>query len=138
MKDTMKFLILSAVVTFTAVACAQSYTVTDLGVLGGRLSVATAVNDLGQVVGYSEFSDRTARSHAFFWTATTGMRDLGTLAGNDSIASAINNAGQVAGCSTTSSSLGHAFLWTASIVCRIWEHWEELNRVLTGSTKRAR
>src|SRR5262249_21667791 len=46
--------------------CLLSYTVTDLGALGGRLSAADGLNNLAQVVGFAEtsFSDI---HHAFLY-----------------------------------------------------------------------
>src|ERR1039458_10359337 len=87
-------------------AGAQSYTVTDLGVLPGAISSnAAAINDYGEVVGNSN-------DHAFLWTPSGGMQDLGTLAGDtESYGYAINDSGTVVGLSQ--SDLGkHAFLWT--------------------------
>ena len=52
----------------------------DLGTLGGTYSRARAVNEPGQVVGYSS-SPATPRAHAFSWTEAGGMVDLGTLGG---------------------------------------------------------
>ena len=77
-------------------------TVTDLGTLGGSYSYASAVNDSGQVVGYSGTAGSFA-SHAFSWTQKGGMVDLGTLGGSDgySSASAVNDSGQVVGSSST-------------------------------------
>ena len=75
---------------------AQSNFVTiDLGTLGGSRSSAVAVNDAGQVVGWSGLDG--AGAHAFSWTAAGGMIDLGTLGGSGSYASAVNDAGQVVG-----------------------------------------
>ncbi len=93
-----------------------------LGTLGGTYSHATAINDVGQVVGKATLSGDLAE-HAFLITPQGGawfrdsdldgrndlMIDLGTLNGSDnSEATAINNAGQVVGDSGS-----HAFLWDA-------------------------
>ena len=74
---------------------------TDLGVLtGGLYSVATAINNLGEVTG---FSDRTGvvdgqqiETHAFRYSNGV-MMDLGTLGGKASAGWGINDAGDVAG-----------------------------------------
>ena len=76
----------------------------DLGTLGdSESSFADAINDAGQVVGYSG-------GHAFI-TGPDGMgiRDLGTL-GGESLAEGINNAGQVVGYSDTAEGSRHAFV----------------------------
>jgi len=62
-------------------------------------SIGTAINDLGQVVGYSDGSGKTTT--AFLWTEFTGNRDLRTLAGGmpgwqEVRAYGINNKGQIA------------------------------------------
>lgn len=71
----------------------------DLGTLGGARSFANALNDLGQIVGGSNFSLTSTDTHAFRWTAETGMVSLhfspATFA--TSAAFDINNRGQVAG-----------------------------------------
>ena len=73
-------------------------TVTDIGKLGGGLddgSDASDINDRGQVTGSSDTS--AGDTHAFVWTAATGMRDIGTLGGNYSVGRSINESGQIAG-----------------------------------------
>lgn len=67
----------------------------DLGTLGGATSVATGVNDAGQVCGYSALA--SGEVHAFIWQPVLGLLDLGTLGGSDSRAAAINARGQVLG-----------------------------------------
>lgn len=95
------------------------YKLTDLGTLGGSLSEATAINDLGQVVGSAETSEGYQR--AFIWDANNGMNDLGTILPvlpGDNTAQAgawgINNNGQVVGWVNSKhvSHTPHAFLWT--------------------------
>lgn len=83
---------------------------TDLGTLGGESSRPTAINDIGQVVGFSEFEPITPGFHAFISNGA-GMTDLGTLPGGPvSEATAINNVGQVAGYSYTADLSVHAFI----------------------------
>jgi probable HAF family extracellular repeat protein len=85
-----------------------TYTITDLLTLGGTNSQALAINDKGQIVG---FSDTSGGSHAFLWDAMNGMQDLGTLGEAGSQALAINDNGQIAGFLETFSNGSHAFLW---------------------------
>ena len=82
-----------------------------LGTLGGTSAVVSALNDSGQVAGYSDIPGDSVQ-HAFRWTASSGMQDLGTL-GGFSAADAMNAAGTVVGGSVSSSSnMERAFLWT--------------------------
>jgi len=78
----------------------------DLGTLGGATSVARALNDRGQIVGYS--STASGETRAFLWE-DGHMIDLGTLEG-DSYAVAINRHGQILAYSYVNN-LPHAFLW---------------------------
>ena len=78
----------------------------------GKQCLPAAVNETGQVVGYSYTGN--VELHAFSWTAGGGMVDLGTLGGTESTAAAVNSTGQVVGWSTTAGdALTHAFSWTA-------------------------
>lgn len=72
----------------------------DLGTLGGTHSYGYSLNDKGEVVGYSDISDKTS-THAFVWTKRKGMIDLGTLGGKNSYAYGINRFGYVTGGSNT-------------------------------------
>jgi len=88
------------------------YTLTDLGTLGGGASQAYALNDMGQVVGWSA---AVGYSPAFLWQDGV-MLDLGILGGVYSCAYGINNRGQVVGIADTgippgSHSEYHACLW---------------------------
>jgi probable HAF family extracellular repeat protein len=96
----------------------------DLGNFGpipapGRVySIATGINDAGQVVGWANGPDD--ESHGFLWANGT-MQDLGTLGGEQSGADAINAAGQVVGYSTLAAAPGvepvtHAFLWKNGVM----------------------
>ena len=89
-----------------------SYTVTNLGTLGGSFSssYAMAINTLGQVVGFS-FTTGEAAYHAVLFSNGT-ITDLGTLGGPNSLAYGINSSGQIVGVSDTSSGTQHAFLYS--------------------------
>lgn len=82
----------------------------DLGTLGGTASTAAAVNNSGEVVGYSDLAN--GAWHAFSWTQAEGIVDLGTLGGAPSTAHAVNDSGQIVGQSSTAAGPDHAFLWT--------------------------
>ena len=88
---------------------------TDLGVLPGtQQSTARAVNDNGQIVGWTI---PAGPQHAFLYENGT-MSDLGTLGGTASFAYSINNSGQVVGDSwLTSSGLSDtAFIYSNGIM----------------------
>jgi probable HAF family extracellular repeat protein len=71
------------------------YRVVDLGTLGGATSNGEAINERGQVAGWSDTAG--GNRHAFLYSDGT-MQDLGTLTGgSDSYATALNDRGQVVG-----------------------------------------
>jgi probable HAF family extracellular repeat protein len=82
------------------------YSVTSLGTLGGRHSTGRAINDSGQVAGFS--TGVAGAYRAFFWSKNSGMLNLGLLHPTDfgSWAYGISNNGEVVGLSGES-----AFLW---------------------------
>ena len=107
---------LAALTAMPVAAHAQNYTITDVGVIGtGNESFAYAINDVGQVAGWSRITSGGNR-HAFRWTSGT-MLDLGTLGGNESFAYGINDSGHVVGRSMTSGATGdRAFLYNGALV----------------------
>lgn len=88
---------------------ASSYTLTDLGTLGGRLTVAKDINDSAQIVGYSITSSGQRRS--FIWHPQKGIEDIGTFGGNYNCAYSINDYGQVVGYFVSDSGQRKAFIW---------------------------
>lgn len=96
---------------------ATTYTFTALGSLGGEWSFANAINNTGQVVGYSYIDDRT--THATLWNGSMPT-DLGSPLGGVSAAYDINDNGQVVGYSRTARPYTngiyteHATLWNGS------------------------
>lgn len=65
----------------------------DIAPAGGQSSAA-AINDQGQITGYTLVA---GQSRAFRWSEPTGMMSLGTLGGVLSQGFAINNSGEVSG-----------------------------------------
>ena len=104
---------------YDAVLWRRGHKIKNLGTLGGHLSEAVAVNNLGQVVGgaTNKIADQYAAGlgpcwslncwpsatqwRAFLWQNGV-KKDLGTLGtGNDAVAGLLNAHGQVAGVSYT-------------------------------------
>jgi probable HAF family extracellular repeat protein len=79
----------------------------DFGTLGGSNSIGVAINQGGDIAGYSETSNVV--KHAFLYSGGT-MTDLGTLGGSNSYACGINNLGQIVGQSDTTNGETHGFL----------------------------
>ena len=112
---------------------AATYTITDLGSLGYGVTRALAINNNGQVTGYS-YTGATVPEpgtccancytnhktpcvahlyHAFLW-ANGVMTDLGTLGGNYSQGLSINLSGQVVGSADTKAGPSDSVLWTGT------------------------
>jgi probable HAF family extracellular repeat protein len=98
----------------------QSGTVRDLGTLGGPDSLASNVNERGQVAGVS-YTNSTPNpatglptQDPFLWE-NGKMTDLGTLGGTQGVTYWLNNRGDVVGASNLSGDMSSdAFLWTKS------------------------
>jgi probable HAF family extracellular repeat protein len=115
-------LVLCAIFLFClipALAVAQVYRVTDLGILPtGTFSGANGINNLGHVVGMANIqSPPFYGERAFLWTQKGGMQDLGTLLGYDqqfflSWANGVNDLGLVVGTSWHDLATNHAFIWS--------------------------
>ncbi len=66
---------------------------TMLGTLGGKMSLAIAMNNRGQIVGISDTADGCP--HAFLWDRETGMQELTAPDGSRCQPVSINDAGQI-------------------------------------------
>jgi probable HAF family extracellular repeat protein len=84
------------------------YSIIDIGTLGGSESQAWAINNLGQVVGWSYINGDLSH-HAFLWNSTSGIQDLNPLGSDNSAANDINDFGQIV--IGTQGDHGRAFLW---------------------------
>lgn len=109
----------SATLALAAVpATAYAWTISNLGTLGGTYSVATGINNLGQVVGYSqnpphlhENIDMVSFEHAFISAPHGGvLTDLGPGIDDVSRAAGVNDAGQVVGQTMLGGSLAVALV----------------------------
>lgn len=80
---------------------ADHYYVQDLGTLGGNTSQAYALNNLGQVVGFSDTNSLMAHAVLFSGTGSNNI-DLDVQGGNNTISEAqgINDLGQIVGSGT--------------------------------------
>jgi probable HAF family extracellular repeat protein len=102
-------------------AAAQvSYTITDLGTLGGDNSIPYWITNTGEVVGVSDTGQFDAFGnpvdHAFRWVGGP-LQDLQTLGGNDSSANGANAEGQAVGIAdVTGGSTSHAVLWQGGTI----------------------
>jgi probable HAF family extracellular repeat protein len=81
----------------------------DLGTLGGALSIATGIDDRGEVVGQSEAK---ARTFLGFRSRGRQLEALKSLNNRISGASAINARGQIAGFSSSNVSPAIGCIWT--------------------------
>jgi probable HAF family extracellular repeat protein len=80
---------------------------TILGTLGGRDSLAFAINDFGQVTGYSDTAQ--SQRHAFIYKDGT-FTDIGASSGAETMPASINASGQVVGFASSNTSNRGAFL----------------------------
>jgi len=102
----------------------------DLGTLGGTDAFATAINDQGQVLGWSYTNSvpspicaaqspapaaAVLTTSSFIWDKKNGMRDIGGLGGTCTLANDLNDHGQiVGGSSLTGDTQFHPFVWEAA------------------------
>ena len=88
----------------------------DLGTLGGTFGVAFALNNGGQVVGYSDLPGDNTGAHPFLWDRKRGMQDLGTLGGSTGVGTFINDAGDVVGADSRADGSAGSFLWRHGVM----------------------
>ena len=92
----------------------------DLGTLpGGRIAIATGINDSGAVVGYSDGAG-IQLDHAFLYQ-NGKMQDLGTFGGAYSAANSINNAGVVVGEADTQSVATEPFVYSNGVMRNLFD-----------------
>ncbi len=82
------------------------YTVTELPTLGGAFTLPCAINDRGQVAGFSEVAKGTY--HLFLWDRDNGMQDLGPVVNHHVY---MNNVGQIAATMRDPNGHNRAFIW---------------------------
>lgn len=105
--SSMAIAVVCIALAFTSSTVAQTYTVTNIGTLGGNDSVALSINDLGEVVGYSKTADGEVHAFRYFRGA---LFDLSTLGGKESYAYVITNSGILLGDSKTSEGILRPFM----------------------------
>lgn len=92
--------ILVCILPYSTAWSASVYTVTDLGVLdGGVRSSATAINNRGQIVGWSFTSTGEVRAVVFDEKNPSNIRELGTLEGGSTQPHDISDKGVIVGTS---------------------------------------
>ena len=102
-------LVLALPLVASSFCAAQTYTVTDLGVLpGDNWSGAGGINSAGRITG--AVGNYNNPSSSVFVYSEGSLTNLGTLGGSSGIGNGINASGQVAGYSQNASRTYRAFL----------------------------
>jgi probable HAF family extracellular repeat protein len=92
-----------------------AWTITDIGSLGGSLSLVSAINNAGQITGASSLPNNVVQ-HAFVYDSGR-MIDLGTLGGSYSYGNAISDSVQVVGYSyTANNTTARAFSYKQGVM----------------------
>jgi probable HAF family extracellular repeat protein len=87
----------------------------DLGTLGGTVTQANAINDAGQVVGFSR--NAAGFTRPFLYSDGTGIVNLGILpGGTGGTAEGLNALGQAVGSGDTAAGLIHALFFSNGTV----------------------
>ena len=93
-------------------AATPLYTITDLGALGGNVTIANSINDSGQITGQSYNADFCPRA---FLSANGTLTDLGVASGAlESHGLSISENGKIAGWVYSGGS-SQAVVWEAGI-----------------------
>lgn len=88
------------------------YQAIEIGALGGVLSYANSVNDLGVVVGNVQYAD--GHVQAFRWMAATGIHRIQTGV-RESMATCVNDLGQISGATRDSNNIVNAIVWNSRL-----------------------
>jgi probable HAF family extracellular repeat protein len=99
---------------------------------GGLQSFAEAINNAGEVVGYS--NSGTVPELAFLYTTSGGMKSLGAPSGGESFAYGVNDVGQIVGDAIPGSGdyNPHAVLWNSAGSMQYLDSggfWNEANAI---------
>lgn len=105
--SSMMIAVVCLALAFTSSTVAQTYTVTNIGTLGGNDSVALSINDYGEIVGYSKNADGEVHAFRYFREA---IFDLSTLGGKESYAYVVTNSGILLGDSKTPDGILRPFI----------------------------
>ena len=121
--------------------------ITNLGTFGGAHSLATTINNRGQVVGmalnkvpdpfsFINFmlagSSKGTQARAFLWEGGP-LQDLGTLGGNDAFANLVNDRGQIAGTSYTNN-MPNSVTGFPTVDPFLWDHGTMVDLGSLGGT----
>ncbi|MBC7929317.1 MAG: hypothetical protein H7Z38_02020 [Rubrivivax sp.] len=91
-----------------------TYTVTDLGTLGGTQSKAHGIDNCGRVVGESPTANSSGNPHPFFWSDGQ-LTDIEPFVGGSSgSAQALNGVGFAAGHASDAAGNTHPFIWSSA------------------------
>jgi len=119
--QTALVVVLAAASLSAKIDAAPSYVATPLGTLGGNGGYANAINQSGEITGFSYLTnwtppapDPSVAVHAFVYRGGV-MHDLGTLGGMDSEGTAINASGQIVGFSSLPTGQ-HPFIYVRGLL----------------------
>ena len=115
-------------VAFIVIGNSFATTVIDIGAIGGNFggnkSVASFINNEGDVAGYSYLD--TNNYHAFFYSGITQgiytqgtVYNLGTFGGNLSVPKGLNASGEVSGTAYATGNAPNAFLYNQGVLTNL-------------------